>query len=76
MDLKAFLTDRKMSITDFARLIGVSNPGVVAKYVNRTRVPRPAIMREIARVTDGAVQPNDFIAPPADEMPTDQARAA
>lgn len=75
MDLKTFLAGRKMSITDFARLIGVSNPGVVAKYVNRTRIPRPAIMREIARVTEGAVQPNDFFTP-ADEMPTDQAKAA
>lgn len=62
-----------MSAAEFARRIGVANAGVVAKYLNGERVPRRSIMREIVRVTEGDVQPNDFFDIPADETPTDQA---
>jgi len=72
MQLKSYLKDRRLSAAEFGRQIGVANGGVVAKYLNGDRVPRPSIMREIVRVTNGQVRPDDFFDIPADEKPTDQ----
>lgn len=62
MQLTQYLRDNRLTLAQFASAIGVANAGVVAKYVDGSRTPRPAIMREIARVTNGLVQPNDFFA--------------
>jgi hypothetical protein len=74
--LKSYLTDRRIAYAEFARMIGVANAGVVQKYIDGSRMPRAAIMRNIIRVTDGELQANDFLGLPADAMPTDQAEAA
>jgi transcriptional regulator with XRE-family HTH domain len=45
----------------FAALIEVEAASVT-RYANGDRIPRPAIMRRITKVTDGQVTANDFIA--------------
>ncbi|MFC0305315.1 helix-turn-helix domain-containing protein [Rhizorhabdus histidinilytica] len=74
--LKAYLTDQRISYSEFAQMIGVANAGVVQKYIDGSRTPRPTIMRNIVRVTEGHLQPNDFFELGAADNPTDQAQAA
>ncbi|QTH21976.1 helix-turn-helix transcriptional regulator [Rhizorhabdus wittichii] len=76
MKLKSYLTEQRVSYADFAQQIGVANAGVVAKYIDGSRIPRASILRRITLVTGGAVQLNDFFDPPADKAPTDQVEAA
>jgi len=47
------------SIRQLAQDIGV-RPMSAGRYVKETRIPTPEIMREIVRVTEGAVTANDF----------------
>lgn len=52
-----------MSRAAFGALIGVTEVAVT-RYVNGARIPRPAKMALIEKVTKGAVKPNDFFAKP------------
>jgi transcriptional regulator with XRE-family HTH domain len=60
MQLKTYLAAKSITLEEFARRIGAANAGVVHKYANNVRVPRPKYMAAIVRETEGAVQPNDF----------------
>ena len=74
MQLQAYLTSKGLSEKQFADQIGASESGVL-KWVRRERIPRPEKMREISRITDGAVTAADFfelpsnshLPPPADD---------
>lgn len=52
-----------MSRAAFGALIGVTEVAVT-RYVNGARIPRPAKMALIEKVTKGAVKPNDFFGKP------------
>jgi transcriptional regulator with XRE-family HTH domain len=62
MQLNAYLKLKGISEKQFAQAVGCSEAGV-KKWVRRERIPRPDAMREIMRVTDGAVTAADFFAP-------------
>jgi hypothetical protein len=79
MKLSTYLRDHKISLGDFAGMVGLDKHG--ARTVNRwalgERIPRPATLARITAVTNGAVTPNDFFAPPAEPAePTQPASAA
>ncbi len=59
MTLSEFLKQRDLTITCFAKMIGVTAPAAW-RYCNGERIPRPITMRRIVEVTGGAVQPQDF----------------
>ena len=59
MELRRYLAITDLSVIDFARLVGASEPGV-RKWLGGERVPRPQSMAAIMRVTRGAVTANDF----------------
>lgn len=59
MQLHAYLKLKSMSEREFATAVGHSEHGV-RKWVRRERIPRPAAMRKIAELTDGAVTPGDW----------------
>lgn len=60
MKLITFLEERRMSYTDFGKLIGAS-PSGVRRYALGERYPKTEIMRRIVEATDGAVGPQDFL---------------
>jgi transcriptional regulator with XRE-family HTH domain len=63
MQLEAFMKDRQWDAAAVASAVGVS-PEAVRKWLRGERIPRPAQMRRIVEVTDGAVQPADFYTRP------------
>jgi len=70
MQLQAYLTLKGLSEKQFADQVGASESGVL-KWVRRERIPRPEKIREISRITDGAVTAADFFDLPADESAGD-----
>lgn len=64
MKLSQWLDSQRMLRVQFARNVGV-HPITVTKWANGHMIPRPDLMAAIVAATDGAVQPNDFFAPPA-----------
>ena len=63
MKLDAYLSSKKLSNAEFARLIGVATE-TVRRYCLGERVPQPRIMAAIVFETNGRVKPNDFFALP------------
>lgn len=61
MKLATYMADKGISARQMADLIGEVSESGVRKWMYAERVPRLEQMRRIADVTDGAVQPNDFI---------------
>lgn len=59
MKLRQWLTDNKCSIPQLAEKVGVAR-FTLQRYLNKGRLPPPAVMAEIYRATKGAVAPNDF----------------
>lgn len=59
MKLKSWLETRHMSLSTFAKIIGVSRSQVY-KYIYCGAIPKPEVMVKIFKVTEGAVTPNDF----------------
>ena len=59
MQLQAYLTLKGLSEKQFADQVGASESGVL-KWVRRERIPRPEKIREISRITDGAVTAADM----------------
>lgn len=59
MHLRDWLNWKNMSPLDFARLTGFE-PATIRTWVKGNRVPRYSAGRRIAKVTEGAVMPNDF----------------
>jgi len=70
MQLQAYLASKGLSEKQFADQIGASESGVV-KWVRRERIPRPEKIREIARITEGAVTAADFFDLPGDIASTE-----
>ena len=60
MKLNRYLSLHDMTLTDFAKKVGVSAEAV-RRYSNGQRMPRPKQLQRIREVTNGAVEPNDFI---------------
>lgn len=61
MKLTQYLTENNISPEQFAATMDGMSISGVRKWMYGERVPRPDQMRKISEVTDGAVQPNDFI---------------
>jgi transcriptional regulator with XRE-family HTH domain len=59
MKLSEWLSSNSISDTEFAEKIGVSRQALY-RYKQGTRVPKPKIVLEIAKATDGQVSANDF----------------
>lgn len=64
MKLSSYLQERKLTLRQFAAMVGVANASVVYKWVAGNRVPRAKHMSAIVRETEGKVQPNDFFGAP------------
>jgi len=58
MQLSKYMELHGLTVAEFARLLGVTEPAV-RNYL-RGRVPRPDVMRRIVEITGGAVRPDDF----------------
>ena len=59
MKLPAYLKAKKISESEFARIIGV-NQAVINRYCREKRIPQPEIMDKIHAATYGKVGPGDF----------------
>jgi hypothetical protein len=60
MRLEAWIKLKGITIADAARLFEVRRVSV-HRYIAKTRIPRPKVLEQIRKATDGAVTPNDFI---------------
>ena len=60
MKLKQYLQEYDISAVAFQAMINVKSRNTVYRYIRGENRPDPEIMQRIIRVTDGAVQPNDF----------------
>lgn len=60
MKLKTYLESRKFTITEFAKLIGVT-PCAVSNYICKKRTPRAHIVQKIIEVTNGKVTLVDLL---------------
>lgn len=61
MKLIEYMANHSIAPEDMAELIGDVSASGVRKWMSGDRVPRPEQMRRISRVTNGLVQPNDFV---------------
>lgn len=59
MQLKQFLSERNLTHTAFAKVIGVTTK-TAWRYAHGERIPRPNIMARIVEATGGAVTERDF----------------
>lgn len=57
--LKAYLSQRQISIAQFGVRVGVNNRSTMQRYVEG-RLPPPDVMAAIVRETKGEIMPNDF----------------
>ena len=60
MELRRYLDDRKLSCTAFGQMVGVT-PSTVSRWVAGRLMPRPAQIRKIMHVTEGAVTADDLL---------------
>ena len=60
MDLRSYLDDQKIPVSQFAADVRVS-VAALHRYLAGQRVPRPEIMRRIITASGGAVRPDDFV---------------
>jgi transcriptional regulator with XRE-family HTH domain len=60
MKLHTYLYQNGITLTQFARQIGVTH-AAVSRYRSMARVPTQAIMRRIMSATAGEVTANDFV---------------
>lgn len=61
MKLKQYLTDNNITPEAFGALVGGVSESGVRKWIYGDRIPRLEQMRRIAEVTNGSVEPNDFV---------------
>ncbi len=62
MQLRAYMKNQKLSLADFAKLVGTSQASV-SRWMTGARTPGPEFMRRIHKATDGHVAPLDFLYP-------------
>jgi len=60
MDLGDWLKSKNISHTRFAQMLHCDR-ATISRAVRKVTLPTPELMREIARLTDNQVTPNDFI---------------
>lgn len=63
MELRRYLDDQKLTCTAFGQQVGVT-PSTVSRWAAGRLMPRPAQIRKIIRVTDGAVTADDLLGAP------------
>lgn len=63
MKLAQYLTEKNITPEQFASDMGGLSASGIRKWMYGERVPRPDQMRKIADITNGKVEPNDFIFP-------------
>ncbi|MFH5923817.1 hypothetical protein [Roseomonas xinghualingensis] len=51
-------------MADLARELGLHDARTVHRYLNHSRIPRPAVMRRIVELSGGKVTPSDFYGAP------------
>jgi len=61
MKLASYLAEHQISFSAFARQIGTPHGRTVERYARGKRIPSGLMMAAIVRVTEGAVQPADFV---------------
>jgi transcriptional regulator with XRE-family HTH domain len=66
MKLKDYLTQRKITSSAFAKVIGVET-STVTRLASGETVPSPRVMRAIIAATGGLVTPNDFFNLPSSD---------
>lgn len=66
MKLADYMRQQNLDPDAMAAVIGGVSASGVRKWANGERVPRPEQMRRVMEVTNGAVEPNDFILPAAE----------
>lgn len=59
MKFQEWITKNKTTVTAVAKKLGVES-WTIARYANGDRLPEPGFMLKIHRLTNGAVEPNDF----------------
>lgn len=59
MHIAKYLKRKKMTKTEFARIVRVDQTAVV-RYCSGERIPAPDIMRRIYKATRGKVDANSF----------------
>lgn len=64
MQLETWLSEEKISRTDFAALVG-AHPVSVSKWIAKKMMPRRGHLEAIREVTGGKVTPNDFLCEPS-----------
>ena len=65
MRLAEWRAAQKMTQAELALKLGVTQPFIsTIERAVRNAVPGPTLMREIVKLTEGAVMPNDFYALP------------
>ena len=69
MKLRDYRRQTEITLAALAKKVGVSEVAM-SRYERGERMPRPVIMRDIERVTDGKVRPNDFVSGAQDEGAT------
>src|SRR5690606_20746132 len=57
--LRSYLTNNRVTLADFGKAVSASAEAV-RLWLTYQRRPSPKFMTAISRVTNGAVQPNDF----------------
>ena len=64
MTLREYLSDKSITVRDFAERLGVS-PVTVSRWLNGQRRPEWSLLAKIEAETGGAVTAKDFVAGPA-----------
>ncbi len=62
MKLTDYLTQERLTASDFAVKVGVSQP-CISRYLAGQRMPTREVIDRIFRITDGKVSANDFFLP-------------
>ena len=60
MDLKAYLSHKKMTLAAFGVEIGVPNKQTISRYVRGERTPPVETIQRIEEATEGLVTLSDF----------------
>ena len=59
MKLSEYRKSAGLTLEQFAEAVGVSDVAI-GRYERGERTPKSKVMVQIAKITDGAVKPNDF----------------
>ncbi|MDB5733182.1 MAG: hypothetical protein JWQ03_3077 [Variovorax sp.] len=61
MQLATYLSQRSISLGEFARQIGARNARTVQRYTKHGRIPSGQMLAQIHRATNGLVTVEDFL---------------